>query len=238
MSGSLGSRSKFCNSTVAEYAAAVVPRQEVDDPRVRRSRTAVLRAALEEFAERGYGGFTIDGVATRAGVARSTVYRIWGDRSRLIEEALEELNRQPPARERGAETPRERVEALVRHLSEAMAGSTVADCLPGLVDGAERDPDVRRLHHRYNARRRAALVEAIAEGRSSGEPGFDVDPELAALALAGAVVYRRLMTAAPAHRRRGGAAGRDGPATSPRARSSRGSTVSMTIKAVSRGVAV
>jgi len=175
----------------------VVPRQEVDDPRVRRSRTAVLRAALEEFAERGYAGFAIEGVARRAGVARSTVYRIWGDRSRLIEEALEELNRQPPARERGAETPRERVEALLRHLSEAMASSTVADCLPGLVDGAARDPEVRRLHHRYNARRRAALVEAIAEGRSSGEPGFDVDPDLAALALAGAVVYRRLMTADP-----------------------------------------
>jgi AcrR family transcriptional regulator len=169
----------------------------MDDPRVRRSRAAVLSAALDELAERGYGGFTIDGVATRAGVARSTVYRIWGDRSRLIEEALEELNRQPPARERGPETSRERVEVLVRHLSEAMAGSKVADCLPGLIDGAERDQEVRRLHHGYNARRRAALVEAIADGKSSGEPGFDVDPELAALALAGAVVYRRLMTPHP-----------------------------------------
>jgi AcrR family transcriptional regulator len=189
--------STLCNSTVAEYASTMLPRQGVDDPRVRRSRTAVLGAALAELTERGYGGFTIDGVATRAGVARSTVYRIWGDRSRQIEDALEELNQQPPAGERGSETPRERVEALVRHLSEAMAGSKVADCLPGLVDGAERDPDVRRLHHGYNARRRAALVDAIAEGRSSGAPGFDVDPELAALALAGAVVYRRLMTPQP-----------------------------------------
>ena len=105
----------------------------------------MLRAALEEFAERGYGGFAIDGVASRAGVARSTIYRIWGDRARLIEDALEDLNRQPPARERGAETPRERVEALLRHLSEAMASSSVADCLPGLVDGAARvyDPIVR-----------------------------------------------------------------------------------------------
>jgi hypothetical protein len=100
-------------------------------------------------------------------------------------------------RGRGAETPRERVESLLRHLSEAMASSKVADCLPGLVDGAARDPDIRRLHHRYNARRRAALIGAIAEGRSSGEPGFDVDPDLAAVALAGAVIYRRLMTADP-----------------------------------------
>lgn len=171
--------------------------QELGDPRVRRSRAAVLSAALDELADRGYGGFTIDGVATRAGVARSTVYRIWGDRSRLIEDALEELNRQPPPRERGPETSRERVEALGRHLSEAMVSSKVADCLPGLVDGAERDLEVRRLHHDYNARRRAALVDAIVEGRSAGEPGFDVDPELAALALAGAVVYRRLMTPHP-----------------------------------------
>ena len=86
---------------------------------------------------------------------------------------------------------------MTKILPTRSLSSKVADCLPGLVDGAARDPDIRRLHHRYNARRRAALVEAIAEGRSSGEPGFDVDPDLAALALAGAVIYRRLMTADP-----------------------------------------
>lgn len=157
---------------------------------------------MEEFADRGYGGFTIDGVASRAQVARSTVYRVWGgDRPRLktdlIAEAMDELNQQPLRDAPGPETARQRVEALVQHLAEAMSGSPVAKCLPGLVDGAARDLAVRRVHHDYAARRRAALVEAISSGRAAGEPGFDVDPELAALALAGAVMYRTLMTPTP-----------------------------------------
>lgn len=164
------------------------------DPRVRRSRAAVLGAALEELAAKGYGAFTIDGVAQRCGVARSTIYRLWRDRSSLVADAMEELNRQPSPRP-GDESPRERVVAIVQHLATAMQGSPASDCLPALVDGAERDPGLRDLHHAYADRRRAALVEAVAAAQQSGEARRDLDPELAAQALAGAVFYRRLMTA-------------------------------------------
>ena len=167
------------------------------DPRVRRSRAAVLEAALAELAERGYGGFAIDGVALRAGVARSTVYRLWPDRHDLIADAMESLNRQPSPRDPRDESPRERVVAIVQHLAEAMVGSRVAACLPALIDGAERDPRVRSLHHGYNDRRRGALVVAVATAQEHGEVARDRDPDLAATALAGAVIYRRLMTGHP-----------------------------------------
>ncbi|MGH3362239.1 MAG: TetR/AcrR family transcriptional regulator [Nocardioides sp.] len=167
------------------------------DPRVQRSRATVLAAALEELADRGYGAFSIDGVARRSGVARSTIYRLWGDRTSLVSEAMEELNVQPGPRPAGDESPRERVVALIGHLASAMRGSPVADCLPAMVDGAERDPAVRRLHHAYNERRRSALTAAVASARDSGAAHPDVVPELAAQALAGAVIYRRLMTARP-----------------------------------------
>ena len=51
-----------------------------DDPRLERTRQKVLEAALAELAEAGYGGFTVDSVALRSGVARSTIYRHWADR--------------------------------------------------------------------------------------------------------------------------------------------------------------
>lgn len=167
------------------------------DPRVLRSRRAVLDAALAELAERGYGAFTIDGVATRSGVARSTIYRLWTDRVALVADAIDELNQQPSPRPDRDETPWERITSLVNHLCDAMRGSPVAACLPALVDGAERDPMLRHLHHRYNDRRRAALVAAIAAAVDAGDVSPVVDPELAATAIAGAVIYRRLMTAHP-----------------------------------------
>ena len=165
------------------------------DPRVLRTRRAVLDAALAELAERGYGAFTIDAVAARAGVARSTIYRIWTDRTTLIADAIDALNQQPPPRPATDETPRERITALLDHLAEAMRTSPVAACLPALIDGAERDRAIRRLHHRYNDRRRAALVSAVAEAVTTGQTHPGVDADLAATALAGAIIYRRLMTA-------------------------------------------
>lgn len=167
------------------------------DPRVLRSRTAVLDAALDELAERGHGGFTVDRVARRAGVARSTVYRIWGDKHRLIAEAIEALNRQPPRRAPATETPRERIEALLKHLASALQSSKVSHCLPALIDGAERDPTVRALLNDYSSERRAALVAALADAREQGSIAGHVDPEHAADALAGAVFYRRLLTEKP-----------------------------------------
>jgi AcrR family transcriptional regulator len=167
------------------------------DPRVLRSRTVVLAAALDELAERGHGGFTIDGVARRALVARSTVYRLWGDKHTLIGEAIDALNIQPRRRDLATETPRERIHTLLEHLASALQSSKVSSCLPALIDGAERDQTVRALLHGYSSARRSALVAALADARDDGSIGSHVDPERAADALAGAVFYRRLMTDAP-----------------------------------------
>jgi TetR/AcrR family transcriptional regulator, regulator of autoinduction and epiphytic fitness len=186
----------LCCRDVEPFAyAGVVPRPAPRvDPRITRSRQAVLEAALDELAEHGYGGFTIDGVATRSGVARSTIYRLWPERTGLIADAIDTLNIQPrPAADNG-DTPRQHVATLLRHLADAMTGSRVAACLPALIDGAERDPQLRALHHRYNDRRRAALTAAIAAAVEAGEVRRDVDPDLASTALAGAIVYRRVMT--------------------------------------------
>jgi AcrR family transcriptional regulator len=52
-----------------------------------RERT-ILRAALEELALSDYGGLTMEGVAARAGVNKTTVYRKWETKTELIRAAL------------------------------------------------------------------------------------------------------------------------------------------------------
>ena len=68
-----------------------------DDEPVRRSRgrprapgveDKILHAALEEYTEHGWAGFTMDGVARRAGVGKSTVYLRWHDKDSLLTEAV------------------------------------------------------------------------------------------------------------------------------------------------------
>jgi TetR/AcrR family transcriptional regulator of autoinduction and epiphytic fitness len=166
------------------------------DPRVERSRMVVLRAAVEELADVGYGAFTIESVAARAGVAKSTIYRHWPDKLSVIADAFETFHEQmvPSIDDT---PPRERVERLIRHVAEIVVDSTFSRCIPALIEGAERDPRVREFHHRYSAERRQALIAVIAEGVASGDFPAYIDPVLATLALLGTIFYRRLMSNEP-----------------------------------------
>ncbi len=167
------------------------------DPRVERSRRRVLSAALEELSTRGYGGFTIESVAKRAGVAKTTIYRHWPHRHALVADVMHTLNLQPVGSSGGAGSARARIEQLLRHLAEAISTGPLAAVVPALVEAAERDPEVRRLYDAYSATRRSALVEALATGVAVGELPRHLDPELGALALAGPLFYCRLVTRRP-----------------------------------------
>ena len=67
---------------------------EEDAPRKRpggrsaRIGDAVLAATLEVLSEDGFGALTVERVAERAGIHKTTVYRRWGSRESLVGEAL------------------------------------------------------------------------------------------------------------------------------------------------------
>jgi TetR/AcrR family transcriptional regulator of autoinduction and epiphytic fitness len=168
------------------------------DPRIERSRAVILDAAVQELAEVGYGGVTIESVAARAGVGKSTIYRHWNDKLGLIADAFETFHEQMVP-DLGDRTARECIELLLGHVAEVVVDSTFSRCIPALIEGAERDPRVREFHHRYSATRRQVLIDLISRGVREREFRADLDPELATSALLGALFYRRLMTAEPLH---------------------------------------
>lgn len=160
------------------------------DPRIERSRRLVLDAAIELLGELGYGALTIEAVAARSGVAKSTIYRHWPGKVELVEDALAELKTPIVVREEGS--ARERIIDLVEQIAEFIAVSTWSSCLPAMIEAAVRDPVARKLQRKVSAERRKVLVDLIRDGVETGEFGHDVDPELAADCLAGAIVVRRL----------------------------------------------
>ncbi|MFF0723422.1 TetR/AcrR family transcriptional regulator [Streptomyces sp. NPDC004134] len=67
--------------------------------RTARIRAQVLAAVRAELAESGHEGLTMEGVATRAGVHRATVYRRWGDVGGLLVDVIDaagEIDWHPP----------------------------------------------------------------------------------------------------------------------------------------------
>ena len=177
-------------------AAAHAQASGVDlDPRVERSRRVILEAALEELGEEGYGAFSIEGVAARAGVGKATIYRHWGGKLDLVEDAFRTLKAEATVPTEG--TFRERVIGYLEQVAALVAESTYSACMPALISAAERDPTVRDFHNRFTAERRATLVELLRSGVEAGDLPASADPELLSDALVGPILLRRLMTPAP-----------------------------------------
>jgi TetR/AcrR family transcriptional regulator, regulator of autoinduction and epiphytic fitness len=166
------------------------------DPRVERSRKVIRQAALDELGALGYGAFTIESVAARAHVGKSTIYRLWRDKLDLIADAFETAH-EHMVPELASGTATQRITVLIRHVAEVTADSTFSRCIPALIEGAQHDPRLREFHMRYSAQRRQSLTDLVAEGIRDDEFAADIDPDLAVQALLGAVFYGRLMSGNP-----------------------------------------
>src|SRR5215471_790090 len=169
--------------------------QTARDPRIERSRRVILEAALEELGDVGYGALTIESVAARAGVGKSTIYRHWPGKLALVEDAFRTLKAQAQIPESG--TVRERVIAYLDQVAVFVEESTYSACMPALIDAAERDPQVRAFHCEFSRERRAVLVDVLRDAVAGGELPADTDPDLLADALVGPIVMRRLMLYEP-----------------------------------------
>ena len=165
------------------------------DPRVERSRRIILEAVLAELGEVGYGAMTIEGVAARAGVGKSTIYRHWPGKLELVEDAFRTFKAEVAAPSHGS--IRERVLAILEQVADLVAESTYSACMPALIEAAERDPRVHDFHCRFSAERRAVLVGLLRTAVQSGELAAGTDPEILADALVGPILMRRLMLGLP-----------------------------------------
>jgi AcrR family transcriptional regulator len=69
---------------------AAARRKATGDRKVRSAarRDAILAAALDEFAERGFAATRLDDVAKRAGVAKGTIYLYFRDKESLFQELV------------------------------------------------------------------------------------------------------------------------------------------------------
>src|ERR1700748_1914693 len=91
------------------------PKGRAPHRRNEQARIAVLHAADDLLAERGFAGVTIEGIAARAGVARHSIYRWCPPRVGVLLATLMEDSRETrPRRERGwaIEDPRQYLRRL------------------------------------------------------------------------------------------------------------------------------
>jgi AcrR family transcriptional regulator len=162
------------------------------DPRVLRSRRTVLEATLRLLADRGIAGTTIEAVAERSGVAKTTIYRQWDSQAALVRDAFDSVLQTPPAPATGS--LRGDLVELVAGFAEALATSPATGLMFALIDAAERDPAFAQVHRRQAAARHAMILDVIRRAVEAGDLPAGTDPAEVLDLLAGPVLHRRAVT--------------------------------------------
>ena len=165
------------------------------DPRVARSRAAVIEATLALVAELGIGETTVDAIAERSGVAKTTIYRHWPGKPAIVLDALSTVMAAPEDPDTGA--VRDDLVVLVTGFATGLSQGLLAPLLTSMMEAAERDPEVARLHRDEAAARHQVLRDAVVRGVGRGELSRGTDADEVVAAVVGPVVYRRLIAHEP-----------------------------------------
>lgn len=161
------------------------------EPRIARTREVVFAAAIELVAERGFAGASIEAIAERAGVARSTIYRNWPTRIDLL---LQAVGSEVGGIESLAKGDlREDLVAIVSRLADLLSSDVMGSVAASIVLEARHDPDLEELRRRFLASRRTALDTVIRAAVARGDLPTDTDMQLLEDELAAQVTYRTLV---------------------------------------------
>lgn len=165
------------------------------DPRIQRSKDAVLGETYRLLAESGVGGVSIDEVSRRSGVSKTTIYRHWPSRSALLLEACATMG--PPMETPDTGSLHGDVTTLVGRLAEHLRTERWAAALPSIVDAAERDPEIAELHTRLHAAMMAPFLAVVERAKKRGELSRSARPAEIVAAVVGPLFYRRWFSREP-----------------------------------------
>ena len=153
---------------------------------------AILRAALELGEELGFEGLTVEGIAARSGIAKTTIYRRWANVGAIVMDAfLADVTRLAPIEVRA--TARESFTASMRLLARAYRGR-LGKILRPLLGRAQADENLREaVRTRWVEPRRQVAREIVCRGIQSGELRPGLDPDVVLDALYGPFYHRLLV---------------------------------------------
>ena len=165
------------------------------DARVQRSRDIVLATTFELLYESGVGGFSVDEVARRSGVAKTTIYRHWPSREALVLDACSTIAPGQDVPDTGSvETD---LRAILTNIAVLLQTANWASVLPSIVDLAEREPEFAEVHRRIQHGHAAPLREVLERGIRSGALPARTDVAAITAALLGPLFYRRWFSREP-----------------------------------------
>jgi AcrR family transcriptional regulator len=166
-------------------------------PRSAQVRAAVVRAAAQLTRAGGPTAATVDAIAKRAAVSRTTIYKWWPSSAAIVLEGLLDSVGDPIIAPPGSSS-KEALDHHLRALNAILTDTTTGPLLRDVVAAAASDPAMARaVLDQWLHPRRAALAAIVRQAVAQGEIRDDTDIDVIVDALVSPPYYRLLFALPP-----------------------------------------
>lgn len=155
------------------------------------ARRALIDATLTLIAEGGPDRVTVDEVARRSGVAKTTLYRHFDSSADLLLTALASLRSDIGAPDTGSLRGdlTEMIQRF-RHLTDTMS---LRDIMIGVLNRSLKDDEFSSVHQRLRDERTDPIREVLTRAAERGELRTDVNIDTAIALVEGPFIVRQMM---------------------------------------------
>ena len=161
--------------------------------RTARTRAAVLQAVITELVENGYTGATVERIAARAGVAKTTIYRRWGGLDGLLADLMAEYAaREIPVPDTGHLDSDLRL--LAREVVASLENPGIRAAFGSVIAAAIQGQAAREVLSQFIAARVATMSAIVRRAAQRGELPHGTDAA-EVLQIVTAQIYYRLFIA-------------------------------------------
>lgn len=154
------------------------------------ARTRALDAASALLEEGGLEGYTVDAVARRSGVAKTTIYRHWDSSNALLMDALGCQIQAFPTPNTGS-----LLDDLRTFLATVLqvVDDGLKPLMLGVIHAAATDPELARIHEQMTHERMQPLRTIVQLAQARGEIDEAIDIDMAVSFIEGPVFVRTII---------------------------------------------
>ncbi|MEH2041798.1 TetR/AcrR family transcriptional regulator [Nostoc sp.] len=157
-------------------------------PRSIHADQAILEATLDLLAEVGYESMSIEAIASRAGVGKTTIYRRYTSKEELVADAIESLRDDLAIPDTGSFWGD--MDILINNAAKKIDSPLGRQTLALIVSTASSNPQFAEVYWtKYTKLRREAFSKILERAKSRGEIHKDADVDLIIDLVSGSLYY-------------------------------------------------
>lgn len=148
----------------------------------------MLKAALELLGEVGFEAMSIEAIAARAGVGKTTIYRRYSGKAELVADAIETIREEVVIPNTGS--LESDLDALIENAAQITLSPLGRQSVAMILSSASSNTEFAQIYWtKYLQPRRQAFAIVIERAKERNEVPVDLDPGLVFDTMSGIMLY-------------------------------------------------